>query len=215
MKRNKLTTAVFVAVIALSGMVFISCGGGNAANSIVDDAISAAEEAIPLEESPVFGILPSLFKQELEAGTIMGKQFRELKTEDMDEAVKNKQKRDEAEKALADYYKKKISEVAGGIDGKTIKTEFDAEQISSANVTLKLTDKERGLYNMVFDVTLTKPVNKGISFVWEFRDAEGNVLETYNDYITPGDKFNKEWMISADLNWSDKFDHLFIKFNLF
>ena len=211
MKQNKLTSAVFAAMIALSSIVLTSCGGGSAA-SVVDDAISAAEQAIPLEDSPVFGTLPSLFKQKLEAGTIMGKQFRELKTEDMDDAVKNKQKRDEAEKAMADIYKKKIAEAAEKVDGKTIKVEYDANQFSSANVTLKATEKERGFFNLVFDVELTKPVNTEINFVFEFRDAEGNVLETYNDYITPGDKFNKEWMVTPNQEWALKFDHLFIKF---
>lgn len=212
-----ITTALFAAVIALWGMVFVGCGGGSAAsgNSIVDEAISAAEEAIPLEDSPVFGTLPSLFKQRLEAGTTVRKHFRELKTEDMDKAAKNKSEGDEAEKALEDYFKKKMSEAAEAIDGKSIKAEFDASQISSANVTLKATDKELARFSLAFDVTLTQPVNKEVSFVWKFMDAEGNELESYSDYITPGEKFNNEWGIQANCDWSPKFDHLFIKLDLF
>jgi len=214
MKQKKIMTTIFTAAIALLGMVFVSCGGGSAAsgNSVVDDAVSAAEEAFPLDDSPVFGTLPSLFKQELEASTIVRKHFRELKTENTDEAIKNKQEGEEAEKSLNDMYKKKIAEAVDAIDGKAINVEFDASQISSANVTLKATDKERAYFNLVFDVTLTQPVNEEVSFKWEFMDAEGNVLESYNDYITPSDKFNNEWMVTANLDWSSKFDHLFIKF---
>lgn len=217
MKQKIFFTGVFAAVVALWSMALVSCGGGSAAsgNSVVDEAIRAAEEAIALEDSPVFGTLPSLFKQQLEAGTTVRKHFRELKTEDMDKAAKNKSEGEEAEKALFDYFKKKISEAVEAIDGKSIKVEFDASQISSANVTLKATDKELAHFNIAFDVTLTQPVNKQVSFVWKFMDAEGNELESYNDYITPGEKFNKEWMVTADRDWAPEFDHLFIELDLF
>ena len=212
MKQNIFKSVAITAVIALAGTVLTSCGGGASGNSAVQDAINAAEQSIPLEETPMFGTLPSLLKQKLEAGTIMGKQFRELKTEDMDEAVKNKQLRDEAEKEMAEIYAKKLEEVAQALDGKTIKVEYDASQISAASTTLKLTQASKGYFNIVFDVTLTKPVNKEIKFVWEYRDAEGNVLETNSDYFVPGDKFNKEYMVIAGNEWAPKFDHLYIKF---
>ena len=106
MRKNTFMSMALVAAIALLGTVLTSCGSSSSASgsSIVEEAISAAEESIPLEETPMFGTLPSLLKQRLEAGTIVGKQFRELKTEDMDEAAKNKSKRDEAEKELEEYF---------------------------------------------------------------------------------------------------------------
>jgi hypothetical protein len=212
MKKNMFKSVAITAVIAFAGTVLTSCGGGASGNSIVQEAINAAEQSIPLEETPMFGTLPSLLKQKLEAGTIMGKQFRELKTEDMDEAIKNKEKRDEAEKEMEEFYSKKLEEVAQSLDGKAIKVEFDTKQISAASTTLKLMKASKGYFNIVFDVTLTQPVNKEIKFVWEYRDAEGNVLETNSDYFVPGDKFNKEFMVIAGNEWAPRFDHLYIKF---
>lgn len=160
----------------------------------------------------MFGTLPSLLNQKLEAGTILGKRFRELKTENMDEAAKNKSKRDEAEKEMEEFYTKKVEEAVQALNGKVIRVEFDANQISAANTTLKVLTASKGWFNIVFDVTLTKPVNKEIEFVWEFKDADGNTLERCSDYIVPGDKFNKEYMVTANKEWAPKFDHLYIKF---
>ena len=212
MKKNLFKSIAFLAVGALSGMVFNSCKGGASGGGIVEEAIKQAEQTITAEESPIFGNLPLLFEQKLEAGTIVGKHFRELKTEDMDEAVKNKSLRDEAEKKLEEYYKAKISEAATALDGKDIKVEYDKNQFSDGKVTLKVTNAERGYFNLAFDVTMAKPVNKEVEFKWVFMDAEGNELETNSDYITPGEKINKEWMVTADKDFSKKFDHLYIEF---
>lgn len=212
MKKNLFKSIAFLAVGALSGMVFNSCKGGASGGGIVDEAIKQVEQTIATEETPIFGSLPSLYEQKLEAGTIVGKHFRELKTENMDEAVKNKSLRDEAEKKLAEYYKAKIAEATQALDGKDIKVEFDKSQFSDGKVTLKVTNAERGYFNLAFDVTMAKPVNKEVEFKWVFMDAEGNELETYSDYITPGEKINKEWMVTADQHFAKKFEHLFIKF---
>ena len=212
MKKNLFKSVAFLAVGALSGLVFNSCKGGASGGGIVDEAIKQVEQTIATEETPIFGSLPSLYEQKLEAGTIVGKHFRELKTEDMDEAVKNKSLRDEAEKKLAEYYKAKISEAVTALDGKDIKVEFDKSQFSDAKVTLKVSNAERGWFNLAFDATLAKPVNKEVEFKWVFMDAEGNELETYSDYITPGEKINKEWMVTADKHFAKKFEHLYIKF---
>lgn len=212
MKKNVFKSVALVAVFALSGTVSTSCGGSASGNSAVEDAIKEAEAAIPLEDTPMFGTLPSLLNQKLEAGTIMGKRFRELKTENMDEAAKNKSKRDEAEKEMEEFYTKKVEEAVQALNGKVIRVEFDANQISAANTTLKVLTASKGWFNIVFDVTLTKPVNKEIEFVWEFKDADGNTLERSSDYIVPGDKFNKEYMVTANKEWAPKFDHLYIKF---
>ena len=96
MKKNLFKSVAFLAVGALSGLVFNSCKGGASGGGIVDEAIKQVEQTIATEETPIFGSLPSLYEQKLEAGTIVGKHFRELKTENMDEAVKNKSLRDEA-----------------------------------------------------------------------------------------------------------------------
>ncbi|MBR5656165.1 MAG: hypothetical protein IKW98_05720 [Prevotella sp.] len=211
MKKNLFKSIAFLAVGALSGMVFNSCKGGSG-SGIVEDAIKQAEQTIATEEAPVFGNLPSLFEQKLEAGTIVGKFFRELKTEDMDAAVKNKSLRDEAEKQLAEYYKAKIAEATTALEGKDIKVEFDKNQISDANVKLKVEDAERGNFFLVFDVTMAKPVNKEVEFKWLFMDAEGNELEQYSDYITPGEKISMERMVSPDKHFGKKFEHLYLKF---
>ena len=212
MKKNLFKSVDILAVVALSGVVFNSCKGSASGNGIVDEAIKQAEQTITAEESPVFGNLPLLHQQRLEAGTIVGKHFRELKTEDMDAAVKNKSLRDEAEKKLVEYYKAKFTEAANALEGKDIKVEFDKNQISDATVTLKVMNAERAYFNLAFDVTLAKPVNKEVEFKWVFMDAEGNELRTYSDYIVPGDKINREWMVTADQDFSSKFDHLYIKF---
>ena len=212
MKKNLFKSVAFLAVGALSGLVFNSCKGGASGGGIVDEAIKQVEQTIATEETPIFGSLPSLYEQKLEAGTIVGKHFRELKTENMDEAVKNKSLRDEAEKKLAEYYKAKIAEATQALDGKDIKVEFDKNQFSDAKVTLKVSNAERGWFNLAFDATLAKPVNKEVEFKWVFMDAEGNELETFSDYITPGEKINKEWMVTADKHFAKKFEHLYIKF---
>lgn len=212
MKKNLFKSVAFLAVGALSGLVFNSCKGGASGGGIVDEAIKQVEQTIATEETPIFGSLPSLYEQKLEAGTIVGKHFRELKTENMDEAVKNKSLRDEAEKKLEEYYKAKISEAVTALDGKDIKVEYDKSQFSDAKVTLKVSNAERGIFNLAFDAALAKPVNKEVEFKWVFMDAEGNELQTYSDYITPGEKINKEWMVTADQHFAKKFEHLYIKF---
>ena len=148
MKKNLFKSVAFLAVGALSGLVFNSCKGGASGGGIVDEAIKQVEQTIATEETPIFGSLPSLYEQKLEAGTIVGKHFRELKTENMDEAVKNKSLRDEAEKKLAEYYKAKIAEATQALDGKDIKVEFDKSQFSDAKVTLKVSNAERGIFNL-------------------------------------------------------------------
>ena len=62
MKKNMFKSVAITAVIALAGTVLTSCGGGTSGNSIVQEAINAAEQSIPLEETPMFGTLPSLLK---------------------------------------------------------------------------------------------------------------------------------------------------------
>ena len=214
MKKNLFKSIAIVAVGALSGMVFNSCKGGGSGSDggIVEEAIKQAEQTVTTPESPIFGNLPLLLEQQLEAGTIVGKHFRELKTEDLDAAAKNKSLRDEAEKQLSEYYKAKIAEASNALEGKDIKVEYDKSQIADASVKLKVMEADRAYFYFVFDVTLTKPVNKEVEFKWVYMDAEGNELQTSSDYIVPGDKFNKEWMTMAVKDFSRKFDHLYIKF---
>ena len=107
MKKNLFKSVAILAVVALSGVVFNSCKGSASGNGIVDEAIKQAEQTITAEESPVFGNLPLLHQQRLEAGTIVGKHFRELKTEDMDAAfgqhLFEQERGDEREVAVAPY----------------------------------------------------------------------------------------------------------------
>ena len=213
MKKNMFKSVALMAVVTFWGIVLTSCGGNSASgSSAVKEAISAAESEIALTETPVFGNLPSLFEQKLEAGTILGKHFRELKTEDMDKAVKNKQLRDEAEKELAAYYNEKIGTAAEALDGKNIKVEFDKSQFTDATVTLKVTEKEMGYFNFVFDATPVKPINKEVEFKWIYMDAEGNELQVSSDYITPGEKIQKEYVVLSNKDYCKKFDHLYIKY---
>lgn len=213
MKRT-IKTVAFVAVMALSSLALSSCGEKrvSAGNCAVDDAISAAESQVTVIESPVFGKLPSLFEQKLRASTILGKQFRALKTENMDEAIKNRHRRDDAEEALEDFYKKKIQEAANGLDGKTIRVEFDDKQFSAAKATLKAIENESAYFNIVFDATLTKAVNDEIEFKWEYLDATGTCLQIGSDYFVPGKKIHKEYTVAANKEHSMTFDHLYIKF---
>ncbi|SNU04127.1 hypothetical protein SAMN06298211_10638 [Prevotellaceae bacterium MN60] len=212
--RKKFKTLAYLPAIALFGIGIIRCvgGGASAGNCVVDDAISAAESQITIIESPVFGKLPSLFEQKLKAGTILSKQFGKIKTESMDEATRNQQHREDAEQTLDDYYQKKIEEAIEGLDGKNIKVEFDEKQVASAKCTLKLTDPERAYFNLVFDVKLKQPIDKEVEFKWEYRDATGTRLQVGSDYIIPGAKFVKEYMATADRDYSMTFDHLYIKF---
>ena len=212
MKKTTFKSVALMAAVALMGTMFVNCGGGASGNSVVDDAISQAEQTITLVETPIFGTLPSLLQQKLEAGTIVGKYFRELKTDDMDAAIKNKQLRDEAEESLSAIYKQKISEAANALDGKDVKVEFDENQISAATATLKVSEADRGFFNFVFNVTMANPVNKEVLFKWVFMDAEGNELQTSSDYLTPGEKMTKEYMVIPSDDYCQKFDHLYLKF---
>lgn len=212
MKKNVFKSLTLGLTIALSGIVLTGCGGETTGSKDVQDAISAAESGIPVVESPVFGTLPSLLEQKLEAGTILGKKFREMKTEDMDEAVKNKQLRDEAEDELKAYYDEKIGAASDALEGKNVKVEFDNSKISAASVKLAVMDKTKGYFNFVFDVTPAQPVNKEVEFKWLFMDAEGNELESGSDYIVPGNKLNCEYMVTAGQDFIKKFDHLYLKY---
>ena len=75
-------------------------------------------------------------------------------------------------------------------------------QFSAASATLKLGDAKRGYFNIVFDATLTKPVNEEVEFVWQFQDAQGNPIENNSDYFVPGDKFTKEYIVIAYKDWA-------------
>ena len=212
--KKKFKTLAYLPAIALLGIGLIRCvsGGVPAGNCAVDDAISAAESQVTIIESPVFGKLPSLFEQKLRASTILGKRFRALKSDNMDEAIKNKHRRDDAEEALDDFYQKKIDEAIVGLDGKAIKVEFDEKQFSSAKAMLKVIEGENAYFNIVFDATLTKPVNSEVEFKWEYRDATGTCLQIGSDYLVPGKKIHKEYTVAANKEHSMTFDHLFIKF---
>ena len=207
-------TVAFLAVMALLSLALSGCYEErvSAGNCAVDDAISAAESQVTIIESPVFGKLPSLFEQKLRASTILDKRFRALKTDNMDEAIKNRHRRDDAEEALEDFYQKKIDEAINGLDGKVIKVEFNEKQFSAAKATLKVIEGESAYFNIVFDATLTNPVNNEVEFKWEYLDATGTCLQIGSDYLVPGKKIHKEYTVAANKEHSMTFDHLFIKF---
>ena len=59
---------------------------------------------------------------------------------------------------------------------------------------------------------LKQPIDKEVEFKWEYRDATGTRLQVGSDYVIPGAKFVKEYMATADRDYSMTFDHLYIKF---
>lgn len=191
-----------LAVSAIAVFALTSCGGGTAdptdPKSIEQTAISQAEAAVPLTESPMLGTLPSLCQQRKaardSAGVIAKNAQKSLDVTDeasakkaFAEAEKISAARKEAEKAIATLYDTKVEDAGKAMIGKEVPVEFDATQYSAASAKIiEITDSQ---VSFEASLTLSCPLAGSIKtmkyVVWRYLDANGAEVQKGATTVNP------------------------------
>ena len=186
---KKLQVLAMFAVAAL-----MTACGGKSATSVVDDAISAAEQEVPITDSPILGKLPSLHQQMKAA---------ELKVDEFYQSEMNKAEKREDMSRLGDERKaakgviyKKYYELfdaeAKALNGREVKITFDDDQLSAGTAKLRYVegefeaDIEKNHFKqgqpLAIDAELTLTAALSMKYgapMWSFNylDAQGTAVE--------------------------------------
>lgn len=182
-----------VLCVALASMASCSKGNVDATNpdDLKDNAITMAENAIAVKESPIIGTIPSVHAQKraaLDSLSEMTKASFEgidsQNKEEVEEAVANSEKINAAEKSAKDaiqaHYDAKIQEMGKEFIGKEFPSQFDKSQYSAASV--KITKFDETSCFAEAKLTLSAPMGKIRCVVYKFLDKQGNTVSNAADY---------------------------------
>lgn len=184
------------AALLLSLPLFYACGGSG--SSEADDAIAAAEKEVAIEQSDLWGAIPSLQIQYKAARKNVKEVFKaqrdkllEGASEDNAGEVMKKGKalnaqNDTAEARLKGHYEAKLEEAAKAIAGKEVPCEWNKEAFSNVTAVIKANDSEITYRPVVVElsITLAAPFKSSApSVTWRFLDAAGEEITPMAEYL--------------------------------
>lgn len=179
---------------SLALATLLTACGGKSTNSVVDDAISAAEQEVQIVDNAVLGKLPSLYRQ-MEAAKVKVDDFYKAEMSKAEKREDLSRLGDERKAAIGEVYTKYFEQLdaeAKKLDGKEVKIAFDEEQISAATAKLHyqegeiVADVEKDSYKrgnpLRLEAELTLAAKLSMQYgapMWNFNylDAEGNEVE--------------------------------------
>lgn len=184
-----------LSVVCIATSIIVSCSKGNADTSNPDDlktkAITMAENAIDLKESPIIGTLPSIYAQRkaaLDSVSNMSKKSFEVinpqSKEEIEKAVAEAEKINmaagTAKNAIKAHYDAKLQESGKPFIGKEFKSQFDKNQYSASSV--KITKFEGATCYAEANLTLSAPLGRTRCVVYRFLDEHGNIVSNGANY---------------------------------
>ena len=173
---KKILTSVFAIAVIMT-----SCGGGGksvdptSTEQVTQASIEAADSAVPLAESPIFGSLPSMYMRQ-KAATDSVSRFTRVPDDADSETKKLAAKAwDESRDNVAEHYQQLLKQGLDSLAGKDVPIQFYDDEFDEGKAVIG-TELRSNEIDITFDMTLARALgfleDNGITFDMINKDNE-------------------------------------------